>query len=294
MRTFREEQSVAKRPRSGSRQRLVSGRAFAALAAGISLATPTAAMAAPDQPGPDIVIEGKQAEAVRRFVQTMTDPDRSRQLARWDREVCPAVIGPSPEQAARMEVRISDVATALKLKARSEGCVTSLLIIVDNQASAVAASLARSFPITLRTDGRYKLDRFVAAKRPIRWLSVTNPCGFGGCPLSGSRLSRSERPAFAGMIVIVDGLQIGAFSLAEISDYVALVALANPPLDKSWPATSIMSMFDRERPAGTRFTLSTSDRDFLAGLYRSQPNGIGQSQRASIAEHMKKADPAHP
>jgi len=235
----------------------------------------------------DIVVQGQRADALHDFVASMTDPDRSRQLARWVGQVCPTVIGIDPAQASAMEARIGDIATMLHLQPRAKGCLTTMLIIVDNDADAVATALVQRLPITLRRDGRGRLKRFAASSQPVRWVSVTNPCGFGSCILPNSRLVRAEKPVFETMIVLVDGRQIGGLSLAALSDYVAFVALANPPAEKHWPSTSIMSMFGG-RPDGAPFQLTTHDEAFLHGLYASRIDGLGQSQRSSIVNAMKK------
>lgn len=236
----------------------------------------------------DIIVQAKREEAIRAFVAGMTDPDPGRQIGRWDTVICPSVTGIASAQAAFMEARIADVAASLDLRTLEPGCRPTMLVIVDNDVATFTETLAKRLPITLRTDGVARLRQFVASMRPVRWLSITDPCGFGGCTLPGSRLSSAERPAFRAMIVIVDGKQIGSVSLAELSDYVAFVALGNPPLEGKRAPTSILSMFDRERPQGAHFELTGGDRTFLEGVYRSRVNGLGQEQRASIVHHMKE------
>lgn len=252
-----------------------------------SLTMLAAAQPPPAAPEPEIVVRGEQEQALRRFVEALADPGLSRQLGRWDREICPAVIGVDPSQTAFMERRIGAHAAPLGLRARTAGCLTTMLIVVTADASGLAASFARNYPVTLRTDGRGKLNGFVASTLPVRWLSVTDLCAFGGCTLPNSRLSTATRAGFQAMIVIVDARQIGGFGLSEVSDYVSVVALGNPPLGGRRPPTSILSMFERDRPAGSRFELTNEDRAFLAGLYRSRLDAPGQEQRASIARRMR-------
>ena len=264
------------------------GGAPAALA--LALAVPTslkAQQSAPNPPEENILVEARLEQAIRNFVASMSDADRSRQLARWDREICPAVLGIDPAQADYMARRIGETAAMLRLRTGGRNCRPTMLVVVPPNAGGVALTLARNAPITLRTDGRTRLRRFVASTSPVRWLSVTNPCGDEGCGLPNSRLSRATHPEFQAMIVIVDAQQIAGFSLGEISDYVALVALGNPPLDGRRPSTSILAMFEQERVAGTRFALTEFDRAYLRGLYRTRADATGQEQRASIADRME-------
>jgi hypothetical protein len=162
-----------------------------------------------------------------------------------------------------------------------------MLIVVTNDASGLATRFARAYPVTLRTDGRARLNLFAATSRPVRWLSVTD---LGGGVLPNSRLTLATDPHFKAMIVIVDARQIAGFSLGEISDYVAMVALANPRLAATRQPESILSMFDRARPEGGGFSLTRNDRSFLDGLYRSNPTLSAQSQRGAIERHMRDDD----
>jgi hypothetical protein len=249
-------------------------------------ARPPAEVSAPP-PNPEIVVQGQQERALRAFVEAMANPGRSQQLGRWDREICPAVLGVDQAQADYIAARIAQHAAPLGLRAHSGGCTTTMLIVVSNEAQALASSFARGYPVTLGSDGRARLRRFAASRAPVRWISVTELCPFG-CALPNSRLSLATHPAFRAMILIVDGRQIGAFGLGELADYVPLVVLGNPPLTGARPETSILSMFDRARPEGYRFELTGNDRSFLAGLYRSRVNAPASEQRASIARRMRR------
>ncbi|MBV9884731.1 MAG: hypothetical protein JO276_17110 [Sphingomonadaceae bacterium] len=232
----------------------------------------------------DIVVRARQEQAIRAFVASVTEAGRSGQLARWNREICPAVIGIDESQAGFMALRIGAVAAPLELRVRTSGCLSTMLIVVTNDAAGLATHFAHLYPVTLRTDGQAKLNLFAHTGRPVRWISVTD---LGGGVLPNSRLTRATDPHFQAMLVIVDGRQIGGFSLGELSDYVAMVALANPRPGARDPA-SILSMFDRPRPADGPFALTRTDQSFLAGLYRMNPFQSAQSQRESIARHMRR------
>ena len=257
--------------------------------ASIGIAALAGAAQSPDDTGGQIVVEARPEQALRDFVEALTDPGRTRQLARWNGEICPAVIGIEPAQAEFMQSRIAEVATALRLRARPSGCQSTLLVLVTPDAAALAASFARQYPIMLRTDGRGRLNRFVASRRPIRWLSVTDPCGPEACTLPNSRLTRATHPEFRAMLVIVDATRIGDFGIGELSDYVAFVALANPPLDRRAPSRSILAMFDAPRSPGHRFGMTGADATFLTAMYRSRRDASIQEQRSSIANGMRNA-----
>lgn len=264
------------------RSRAVSAALLAAVFAAAAPSQP--AQPQPTLPSPDIVIRGSQERALRDFVTSVAEAGRSGQLARWNREICPTIIGIDQVQADFMALRIGAVAAPLELSAHTSGCRTTMLIVVTADAAGLGHDLARAYPVTLRTDGQAKLNLFAATSRPVRWLSVTD---LGGGALPNSRIIQATNPEFQAMIVIVDARQIGGYSLGELSDYVAMVALANPRLAATREQSSILSMFDRPRPSDGPFALTRNDRSFLTGLYRSNPNLSAGSQRGSIERHMR-------
>lgn len=236
----------------------------------------------------EIVVEGLREKELRDFVAAMTDPRRTQQIARWDRKICPTVLGIEPRQADVMARRIGEVAATVRLQAGTRGCDSTMLVVVSPDAAGLATSLARDYPVTLRKDGDWRLKRFAASNRPVRWLTLTDPCGPMGCALSGSRLTASTNPRFEAMIVLVDAPQVSGFSLGEVSDYVSFIVLGNPPLGGRSPVTSILSMFERERPAGSSFMLTDHDRTYLAGLYRTRTDGLGKQQRSAVVNYMNR------
>ena len=200
------------------------------------------------------------------------------------------MLGVDSAQAAWIEDRIAEVARSVKLRRDSHRCRPSLFVVVTADASGLAKDLAKRRPKTLSTDGDWRLERFVESDRPIRWITVTDPCP-NGCPLANSRLRMSTTPAFSALILLVDAGKVAGFSLAEVTDYVALAALANPAPDAQAPAESILSMFDRPREPGTQYALTDNDRAFLTGLYESGADLSGEHQRNAIIRSMAQAPP---
>jgi hypothetical protein len=99
---------------------------------------------------------------------------------------------------------------------------------------------------------------------------------------------KATKPTFSAMIIVVDARQIAGFWIGELSDYVALVALSNPPLDRRKSTNSVLSMFEGPRTPGPPFELTQYDRSFLAGLYGSSMNQSAKVQRQAIMSRTKK------
>lgn len=279
-----------------------------AAAPALPLPQPTLTEAPATASDADILVRAQRRQELKSFVASMTPINPSKQLGRWDGRICPVVAGLPQEQALAMIGRIGEVATMLHLKGGGKNCSTPLIVIVDNEANDVTADLARRFPITLRRDGMVMLGNFVRSRKPVRWISLTDPWGFGGggvqvndvkearstyAPRSGgypSRLKGNERPAIAAMIVVIDGKQIQNVNLDALSDYVAFVALANPRQGADWPETSVMSLFNKGRSESASRELSSDDLAYLRGLYATTVDSLGQNQRNAIVSRMEQSD----
>jgi hypothetical protein len=255
-----------------------------ALLAGSSLAGETPESS---QLIPEIVVTGSRDEALRSFVEALAVTGPTGQLARWKHSVCPRVFGIESSRAERMAQRIVEVGQSVGLAGARSGCRPSVFILVTPDPDSLAAQLVARYPITLGRDGRSRLKRFVDSDRPARWLAVTDPCG-EGCSLPNSRIVKSTTPTITTMLVIVDAGRLAGYSLSEVSDYLALVVLSNPPADGEPPSDSILSIFGATRPAGARYGLTRYDREFLAALYRVELNESARSQRRYIINRMKK------
>ncbi len=258
----------------------------------VVLAGPCGASEATESSEPldSIVVTGRRDEALRRFVESLAQTGPTGQLARWRHTICPAIVGIEPTQAERMAQRIADVAQSVGLIQASSHCRPTMLIIVVPDPGELAAQLAGKYPVTLGHDGRWRLKRFVESQQPVRWLALTDPCGGGyGCGLPNSHIVLSTKPTFTGIVVIVDARRLPGYSLGELSDYLALVTLSNPPSERQPPPDSILSMFDRPRPPGAQYELTQYDRAFLAGLYKVPLDQRARSQQTSIVSRMNKS-----
>jgi hypothetical protein len=234
-----------------------------------------------------IVIEGRLKQAIGNFVQRFTQSGPTDQIAHWKDQVCPVVLGIDPGQAAFIEKRIGDVARTVRLRPGGSNCLSTLAIVITPDPSGFVAEMLRTYPITLRTDGWDRLKRFVQSTRPVRWISVTDECGYG-CGM-GSRIRRETSPSLAAMLVVVDATQLKGITVAELSDYVALIALSNPNDRATTHPNSMLALFDGPKVAGTPYELTDFDRSFLATLYHEPVDRNANDQRAMIRSQMERS-----
>jgi hypothetical protein len=235
----------------------------------------------------DIVVVGQRLkDALRHFVNSATQTGPTDQIAHWNREICPQVIGIDPAQAEFMRRRIAEIAKTVDLRTGRSSCATMLTIVFTPDAAALADAVTRDFPSD-NWKVRALLRGFADSSRPVRWISLSDECG-GGCGLPNSRLAKATSPTLQAMLIIVDAKKIGGLSIGEMSDYVGLVALSNPPLTGEPPANSILSLLNAPTANGLIYQLTDYDYSFLAGLYGIRLNLDAASQRASIAARMNQ------
>lgn len=265
----------------------------------------------------EVVVEGvRQREAAEAFVRSVADPIRGRKAAKWRDSVCIGV-GGLPSAAGQLMVdRISDWAASVGLAIQPAGCQPGIFVVVTDDGDATARALVAARPRAFRTgvsqsdQGGAALRAFQNSGRPVRWWqislpvsgdtgeplgrlpreapleggSITRPADLGsyGMTVSASRLSDETEDELQQAIIILD---TGAFedaNLVQVTDYIAMVALAqvDPGADPATP--SILSLF---QPAKAHEEMLTRwDQAYLAALYRtSQLDARAGSNLSTLA-----------
>jgi len=288
---------------------------LAALAtAGLLLSSPQEGVVAaqPQVPSSDlgtIVVEGRAIEdQVESFVEDVAAPPRGRGLARWDSEVCVGAANMQARYAQYMIDRVATVAADLGLEIGEPGCRANILIIASDDASALATRLADENPSGFRpsrnnTDmGSEALERFKSTDAPVRWWYVSLPVSADTGELAvrldheeppqirvrdASRLRANIRDDLSRVMIILDVAEIGRIPYRALSDYVAMVALAQiaPDADPS-DFDSILNLFGTNEGL-RRDELTNWDRDYLTSLYTvSRDRARDTQQTRAVAQEM--------
>lgn len=267
---------------------------------------PPAAQAEPDP----ITLEGIDVvgrpldELIRGYVNEVADPNRGRSLARWNAPVCVGVAFLEVETAQYIADRISTVAGDLGLDVAGEGCTPNILIVATSDAGEMARAFGDEHRRVMRPggsgmdQGRAAFETFQTADRPVRWWQVVMPTNAdtgdravripgdcsGACYGTGSAASFApqSRDIFASRlntsvveniirtIVIVDVDDVAGLSVLQLSDYIAMVSLAQVDPDAEIGAyASILNVF--EDPAAAD-SLTNWDQSYLDGLYEAERN----------------------
>lgn len=274
----------------------------AALAALALSGAPQQAAPAPAQESrvDDIEVIGGRAlrDAVEVFADTVVAPPRGRNPARWARRVCVGAVNLQRDAAQALIDRVSQVAMEVGLQPGDPGCRADILIVGTDDGSAMAEALVSHRPMAFRpgwsgaSRSSLQLARFQESEAPVRWWHVALPVvgetgqiavkmPGEGPPMipGGTRLRTEVRNNLSRAIIIVDFNRASGVSFEQLSDFVAMAALAqiDPDADMSgFP--SVLNVFEEPTAASG---LTDWDRAYLTGLYGVEMNRRHPNHTAS-------------
>ncbi len=289
---------------------------FAAALAGALVASPALGQTPPppaeaQQAASDgtVVIYGqKDEEAVRAFVAEIGEGPKGVNLARWDRKVCVGAINVTPDYAQKLIDRVSLVALAVGLEPGEPGCTANVLILATTDGDALATRVVKDHraifhpPETVDDNlGQKALDAFQSSDAPVRWWHVSRTVlSDTGQPIArgqqitvrgSGRLRNNVRQELSHALIILDTARIGTVSFKTLTDYVAMVTLAQVDADadlREFP--SIMNMFVGETVDQTA-RMTDWDLDYLTALYETPGDAASSKREANhIARNMLKQD----
>ncbi|WP_395945415.1 hypothetical protein [Brevundimonas sp.] len=249
----------------------------------------------------DVTVTGRRLEPqVQSFIDDIAASPRGRGLARWDRTICVGVANMNSRYAQFMVDRVARAAVDVGLGVGEPGCRPDIMIVAAADARALATALVddnpRGFrPARSNTDlGSSALRRFQTTDAPVRWWHVSLPVSVDTGEVAvrldnedpptiavrdASRLRSNIRDDLARVIIIVDVSKIGMVGFGALSDYVAMIALAQvePDADPS-DYDSVLNLFSPQ--ADKLAGLTQWDRDYLASLYHANRDRARSSQQA--------------
>ncbi|MGH6950074.1 MAG: hypothetical protein ACREH4_04335 [Vitreimonas sp.] len=267
---------------------------------------------------PEVVVEGRQQEeAIREFIGTASAAvSADNQLAMWQGDICPGILGIRREQAQAFIDRIALRAYQFGIETGASGCDPNVFIFFAPDANAFTRQLfendrslfAYFYEQNISTRGHEALADFLNTPRPVRWWHVSRRTTGEGIRLAssnaregvpghsafrdvqslrstGSRLRQAIRQEFARAIVVVDASQTAGIPLPAVADYVAMIALAQiePDAALSGHAT-ILNLFtapDEARPN----ELTAWDLAYLQSLYSATPESASTALQFGEMTH---------
>jgi hypothetical protein len=266
----------------------------------------------PPPSGDETVVEGlvvtapakTDKEQITGFVTSVTATSADKRLARWDRKICPGVIGLKPAYAQLLLDRISATAQAVGLEVGKPGCKADILIVASADTDTLVRQAVKDNPDTFAkyedgvSRGRKALDAFLASDAPVRWWHVTSrKTADGQTYVQGAnvrvrsvgRVKSNTRTDFDHVVIVMDVRRIGTVRFGALADYIAMVSLAqiNPDADTKG-VSSILNLFtDKAAGATPPDGLTDWDMAYLRGLYAARRDARrGDRQEADVVRSM--------
>lgn len=293
--------------------------ALLALGTGVALAQPPAP---PTPSGSDeVVVTAIRPAQMRNFVRQLAEGGKKDQLSRWDRRVCPGVVGADPKVAQALIDRIVWRAFGVGLDGGRPGCRANALIVVTPDSAAFTPEFVDQNKRFFNYDddngnglGKQALLEFANTPRPVRWWHVTQTVSDSGEILgdsvasmnsdggfdnvqvarvgSPSRIRAGTREDFNRVIVIIDSRAVAGKPFDAVADYVAMITLAQIKADaRRGGLETILSLFDAPASGVAPVAGWTDwDKSYLEGLYGANRFArTARQQENAIVRQVEKA-----
>jgi hypothetical protein len=246
-----------------------------------------------------VVVRAQRQQELKRqvstFVAAITMPSRTDSLARWEQSICLYVAGAPLEHSKFVLQRLAQVASEAGIPVDPTGCSPNLLVVMTTEPELLLQKWWRKNPRLFDTvRGVGGIKRTIRTDAPVRVfynacstpapaksfaLRVELDCNSGTL---GSRLTRGTVRAIYSVIVVVDLQQSNDLQIESLTDYIAMVALAQI---RSGPdpgaAPTILRLFNGtngSRPQG----LSAWDKAFLKSLYGTDSRSVMQLSEIKV------------
>jgi hypothetical protein len=241
---------------------------------------------------------------VQAFIAAVTPPTYADSLLRWNQAICPVIIGPPPDQSARILAHVSQIAIAAGVAIQPKPCTANFFIVAWANPEPLLTAWGKRDHLLFGRTSQKTVDAFINTPRPVRvWYNTVAaaPEATGTFAEAAANAADAldathayslryfdEVQSFTSVIVVVDSKRAAGVKLDQLSDYIAVVGLSKIDLDVDFGgAPTILSIFTpaagsaaEPAPAG----ITGWDQDYLKGLYVTRQNSRGQ--RSEIADMM--------
>jgi hypothetical protein len=268
--------------------------------------------------------EEAQAKA-QAFVQAVGMVTTVKPAARWLDRVCPKIVGLSDANiAARVEARVRSIASESGARVAKPGCEGNLVVIFTADADDLARRINAQDPRQMAETSPVWRGRLIDGRTPVRWWyssevrsadgapSVNAPLPWLGISSDGmadagsttgtdvggdsgggytnsrrsSLVSTNAKRAIRSATVLVDVTLANGKELEAVTDYAALVGLAEIRFAGDPPPDSVLSLF---APVSPTYGLTTQDQALLKSLYRLPLDRHGRYHRGWLVKDVSKS-----
>ena len=255
----------------------------------------------------EIVVTGTRdvEKQVSDFVGALTGKGSQRQLARFETEVCPAVVGLGATHKAAIEARLKVVAKAAGIPVAGPGCEPNAFVMIVGAKGAFIEALYSKKPDYFGGQTSTQVRRLMKAPgRSVAWqlqgkvnargVAMTDDSSLG-VPINrttedASRITAAARPVFEAAAVVVEQAALAGLTTVQLADYAAMRLFAQTAPERLADSTAptIATIIDAPPGSAVPLTLTEWDLSFLRGLYSTPKNLLAGAQRAHMGREIAK------
>jgi len=235
-------------------------------------------------------------------------------IARWERRICPLVVGQNSHSTAFITQRIKYVAMAAGAPVNTEAsCTPNIEIVFTTTPQALLDNVRKHQVWYLGyAETNAQLDELAKVTRPVQaWyttetrdangrrrtdsLILANVNGqaqfeFGAehYAAESSRINNGIKSGFNHVLIVIDSTKLAGQKILPLADYVSMLALTQVNADTCQHLVSIVNMLATDCDH-TEEGLTPFDMAYLQGLYKMIASRGLMFQRNDIASIMADA-----
>lgn len=311
---------VKRRPASvwllGAAPLLLTLSAFPALAQAPSAETEAAA-AGQAAPLDEITVSGERStrperSAVSGQARAIAAPIGSKRrnpMARFEKPVCPGVMGLPEDWAEELVGRVRYVAGEVGLRLAPENtCQVNALIAFVPDSGEGMRQVERALPELFQRLSLHEKREIMAGTGPVQVVTATlerTRDGFAipdrknmadppvvNVPLAFSHIFLTTREDIEGVVLLFETRAVDGMSIVQLADYAAMRAFAEtrPPREEVLAMDSILTLFE----SGVSAPQSLTDFDFayLRSLYDGIPNMPATTRLLGVNRQLSRMEKA--
>ena len=271
-----------------------------------AFSAPAASQEGSGTPGDPIIVEGvrpgEDQPSVVTKLRQMIDETQGSQLARFEDEICPMVIGMPADWTAILTRIIRENVVAAGGTVGKPGCSVNAAAIFIDRPQELILALHKAEPSFFMNMSPREFINFSKQARPAYSWHTVNTYSRDGVAMYGkvrgaaaTRLYTNVREEMESGLVVIDRQATIGKSLRQLADFATMHLM----LDVNWRArrmegNSILSLF-HPRKAEPPARMSSFDRNALSGFYLQRENNrTAAAQRQNIARAIERQEEGKP
>jgi len=260
----------------------------------------------------------KSREVLGKFTKAFATPTIILgKIARWERRICPVVVGQNPHFTAFIMQRVKYVALAAGAPVITDAsCKPNIEIVFTTTPQALLDNVRKNDPVYLGYATTIAQQVALAAvTRPIQAWYTTETIDLNGArsldngrslgegieifrksqnPIFVSKVTRSNgnrindgvHSGFNHILIVIDTAKLGGEKIVPLADYISMLALTQPSaLDACQELPSVVNLLARNC-RDVADGLTQFDLAYLQGLYKMAADRSMVLQRNEIADAM--------